>query len=71
MTGSARPRPRSVSMSPMFWHGFEGVIAWLLAGTLLSALFSITAGPGAWWVLATVSPFILAYGGLTLSSLRP
>lgn len=40
----------------------QGAVGWLVAGLLVSALFSLTQGPAAWWLLVVVSPFVLIYG---------
>ena len=51
-------------------HCLQGMFGWLIAGIIVSALFSTTAGPGAWWVLAVVSPYVVGYGLLALSAVR-
>lgn len=39
----------------------QGAIGWLVAGAVVSAVFSIEVGPVAWWVMAVVSPYVIAY----------
>lgn len=40
----------------------QGVIGWLVAGAFVSWLFSTTEGPGAWWIMLAVSPYVVFYG---------
>jgi hypothetical protein len=40
----------------------QGAIGWLVAGAFISWLISTTEGPGAWWIMLVVSPYVIAYG---------
>ena len=48
----------------------QGAVGWLVAGLLVSALFSLTHGPAAWWLLVAVCPFVLIYGLAAVSETR-
>lgn len=40
----------------------QGALGWLFAGLIVCCMFSTTIGPGAWWVMLAVSPYVIAYG---------
>ncbi len=45
----------------------QGAIGWLVAGLIVSFVFSTTVGPGAWWMMLAVAPYTIAY---TIGAIR-